>query len=141
MALDQVFQQPLDCFVTTCDTCKMASVELTLPVLHIRVCFFLLSRPSSTCSLYEKSRSLEMLSSTACRSSSLILPSSEGMSVRASSAVSQQSVPVQSYNQHDYIPTFVHGCPSSPRFCIIFCATYPVVPSQTRPAVSKSPPR
>lgn len=35
-----------------------------------------------------------MLSSTACRSSSLILPSSEGISVRASSAVSQQSVPV-----------------------------------------------
>jgi hypothetical protein len=82
-----------------------AGINLSLPDPQVRVCFFLLSRPSSTCSHYEKSRSLEMLSSTACKSSSLILPSSEGMSVRASSAVSQQSVPVHSYSQHDYVLT------------------------------------
>lgn len=44
---------------------------------------------------YEKSRSLEISSRTICSSSSVILLSSEGISVRASSAVSQQRVAVR----------------------------------------------
>ena len=53
----------------------------------------LLRLSTSLGSSYEKSRSLEISSSTCCRSSSDTLPSSEGTSVRASSTVSQHNVP------------------------------------------------
>jgi len=66
-----------------------------------------------------------MLSNTTCKSSSVILPSSDGISVRASSAVSQQSVPM--------FPQLAESLPSSAALAHVKSASRP--PTRPPPAI------